>query len=82
MEAINANKEQDMTPYENMMEHIREHATALSNKMKDEIFSNAEQAAELYVSSHLGLSDDDEKKQNKKNAYIEAYQIETCKNLW
>lgn len=40
---------------------------------RDNIYSDAENAAEVYVSSTLGLEDDDCKKEEIKRLYIDVY---------
>jgi len=70
------NKKQKEQQMENMKKHVKEH-TSFS---RAGIHDRAELSAELYVSSVLGLSDDDEEKDIIKKQYKDTF-LEEVKNF-
>lgn len=62
-----------MIPSTTIDGRMRDHSKRVSNSFKKVIESKAEEMAEVFVSSEVGLQDDDGRKEGYKQNYIHQF---------
>ena len=68
-----------MIPNTTIDGRMRDHSMRTAKSFKSVIESKAEEMAEVFVSSEVGLQDDEGRKEGYKQNYIEAF-METIRN--
>ena len=69
-----------MIPNTTIDGRMRDHSMRIANSFKKVIESKAEEMAEVFVSSEIGLQDEEGRKEGYKQNYIECF-IEDIKEI-